>query len=470
MNKSFRSVFLIFALYFLSIDQLYAARIGELVESNSWDQIKRFFTFSDRGLQLSLIGALLFGSVCGLTGSFIVVRRMALFGDAISHAVLPGVAIGFMWGMEKDPLAILVGATIAGLLGSVLVQAIVRTSRIKQDAALGIVLASFFAVGLCLIRMIQNHQGASKISGLKTYLFGDVAVIDSSDIMTMSAIVVLTFVLFYFLYRPLLIVSFDRQFAYSLGLPVRLLDAVFQMFLAIAIVISLQAVGAVLVSAMLIIPAATAYLLADRMYKMIFLAIIIGVISAILGVFFSFLGSNLPTGPFMVISSSLLFAMAYLFSPKNGRITNWYRYLQLKSKVRKENTLKLIYHYLEKNAEAKEGVNIEVSELLRTSKGDTKGKLSSLRILEKSGSIELENKKLSLTNLGVEQASSIVRNHRLWELYLTNEANYAADHVHDDAEKVEHLLSEEKVKELELFLDHPTVDPHGKPIPGRGQA
>ena len=131
MNKSFRSVFLIFALYFLSIDQLYAARIGELVESNSWDQIKRFFTFSDRGLQLSLIGALLFGSVCGLTGSFIVVRRMALFGDAISHAVLPGVAIGFMWGMEKDPLAILVGATIAGLLGSVLVQAIVRTSRIK---------------------------------------------------------------------------------------------------------------------------------------------------------------------------------------------------------------------------------------------------------------------------------------------------------------------------------------------------
>ena len=124
------------------------------------------------------------------------------------------------------------------------------------------------------------------MSGLKTYLFGDVAVIDSSDIMTMSVIVVLTFVLFYFLYRPLLIVSFDRQFAYSLGIPVRLLDAVFQMFLAIAIVISLQAVGVVLVSAMLIIPAATAYLLADRMNKMIFSAIVIGVISAILGVFF----------------------------------------------------------------------------------------------------------------------------------------------------------------------------------------
>ena len=175
-----------------------------------------------------------------------------------------------------------------------------------------------------------------------------------------------------------MIVSFDRQFAYSLGIPVRLLDAVFKF----SCHSNCHIVGRGSCSGISNVnyPSPNSYLLVDRMYKMIFLAIITGVISAILGVFFSFLGSNLPTGPFMVISSSLLFAMAYLFSPKNGRITNWYRYLQLKSKVRKENTLKMIYHYLEKNAEAKEGVNIEVSELLRTSKGDTKGKLSSLRI------------------------------------------------------------------------------------------
>ena len=232
MSKFSRAIIFIFAAYLFTIDQLYAARIGELVESNTWDQIKRFFSFSDRGLQLSLMAALLFGAVCGLTGSFIVVRRMALFGDAISHAVLPGVAIGFMWGMEKDPLAILIGATLAGLLGSVLVQAIVRTSRIKQDAALGIVLASFFALGLCLIRMVQNNEGASRITGLKTYLFGDVAVIDRADLITMAVIVILTFVLFYYLYRPLLVISFDRQFAYSIGISVRLLDAVFHIFLA----------------------------------------------------------------------------------------------------------------------------------------------------------------------------------------------------------------------------------------------
>ena len=469
MSKFSKAIIFIFAVYLFTIDQLYAARIGELVESNTWDQIKRFFSFSDRGLQLSLMAALLFGAVCGLTGSFIVVRRMALFGDAISHAVLPGVAIGFMWGMEKDPLAILIGATLAGLLGSVLVQAIVRTSRIKQDAALGIVLASFFALGLCLIRMVQNNEGASRITGLKTYLFGDVAVIDRADLITMAVIVILTFVLFYYLYRPLLVISFDRQFAYSIGISVRLLDAVFQMFLAVAIVVSLQSVGVVLVSAMLIIPAATAYLLVDRMNKMIVFAMILGVMSATLGVFFSFLGSNLPTGPFMVISSSLLFLMAYLFSPKNGRITKWLRYMKLKSKVRNENTLKLIYHYLEKNSEARTGIQIEISELVKLKKVSTKSMLSDLNKLQKSGSVNIENKTVSLTEMGMDLAVSVVRNHRLWELYLTNEADYAADHVHDDAEKVEHLLSEEKVRELELFLDYPTVDPHGKPIPERGQ-
>ena len=115
-----------------------AARIGELIENDPWQQARRFFMFSDPGLRLGLIGALLFGATCGLLGSFIVVRKMALIGDAISHAVLPGVALGFLWSMDKDPLAILVGATVAGLTGSLVVDLIKRTTKIKQDAALGI--------------------------------------------------------------------------------------------------------------------------------------------------------------------------------------------------------------------------------------------------------------------------------------------------------------------------------------------
>ena len=454
-------------IFCVAVHESSAARIGEIVETDPWDQMKRFITLSDRGLRLSLIGALLFGAVCGLLGSFIVVRKMALFGDAISHAVLPGVALGFLWSMSKDPVAILIGATLAGLAGSLLVGAIIRTTRIKQDAALGIVLASFFAIGLCLIRIIQNNEGASKITGLKSYLFGDVAVLDRYDVITMGVVVIITVILFGLLYRPFLAISFDRQFAISIGFPVRILEALFQLFLAFAIVISLQAVGVVLVSAMLITPAATAYLLVDRMHRMLWIAMGVGMLSAVLGVFLSFLGSNLPTGPFMVLSASSIFTVAYFFSPKYGRFTKWLRHRSRARKVREENSLKSIYHVLESEGMERSGNTVSLKDLSNLRKMSMADVVTELKNMERLGSVQLEGEKVSLTDDGFMKARSVVRNHRLWELYLTNEANYASDHVHDDAEKVEHFLSEEKVSELESYLDYPQEDPHGKPIPGR---
>ncbi len=451
----------------VTVHEASAARIGEIVETDPWDQMRRFFTLSDRGLRLSLIGALLFGAVCGLLGSFIVVRKMALFGDAISHAVLPGVALGFLWSMSKDPVAILIGATLAGLAGSLLVGAIRRTTRIKQDAALGIVLASFFAIGLCLIRIIQNNEGASKITGLKSYLFGDVAVLDRHDVITMGVVVMFTVILFGLFYRPFLAISFDRQFAVSIGFPVRILEALFQMFLAFAIVISLQAVGVVLVSAMLITPAATAYLLVDRMHRMLWIAMGVGMLSAVIGVFLSFLGSNLPTGPFMVLSASSIFTMAYFFSPKYGRFTKWLRCRTRVKKVREENSLKSIYHVLESRGMESSGNTVSMKDLSNHRKMSIAGVGTELKNMERSGLVKLEGDNVSLTDDGFDKARSVVRNHRLWELYLTNEADYASDHVHDDAEKVEHFLSEEEVSELESYLDYPQEDPHGKPIPGR---
>jgi len=446
-----------------------AARIGELVETDPWQQMRRFFTFSDPGLQLGLIGALLFGATCGLLGSFIVVRKMALIGDTISHAVLPGVALGFLWSMNKDPLAIMVGATIAGLTGSLVVELIQRTTKIKQDAALGIVLASFFAVGLCLIRMIQNNKGASEITGLKSYLFGDVAVLDRQDVFTITGIVITTVVLVVLLYRPLLTIGFDREFAHSIGLPVRLLDGIFQLFLAFSIVVALQAVGVVLVSALLITPAAAAYLLVNRMHHMLWVAAAIGMISAVLGVFFSFLGSNLPTGPFMILGASSVFLIAYLFAPRHGRVTRWLRYRSRRRDVNNENTLKLIYRILENGAEGGSGNVVQIDELARERRVSRASLLTDLRRLRRVGAVkfEMHDRDLVVTDEGLERARRVVRNHRLWEVYLTHEADYASNHVHDDAEKIEHFLSEEAVAEIERQLDYPEVDPHGKPIPGR---
>ena len=163
----------------------------------------------------------------------------------------------------------------------------------------------------------------------------------------------------------------------------------------------------------------------------------------------------------------MLFLLAYLFSPNNGRLTKWFKFISLKAKVRDENLLKLLYNYLENHSEAREGIEILISDIANLKKHNQKNMVSDLKRLQKNGAVEFVDGKVSLTKEGLSLASTVVRNHRLWELYLTNEADYAADHVHDDAEKVEHLLSEEKVKELELFLDYPELDPHGKPIPGR---
>ena len=163
------------------------ARSAMSSKQASSSQAARFFTFSDPSLRYALIGSILLGISCGLLGSFIVVRKMALVGDTLSHAVLPGVALGFLWNMTKDPLAILIGASIAGLLGTMAVGWITRTTRLKEDAALGMVLATFFAVGICLVTMIQRLPTGNK-SGIDKFLFGQAAALSAQDVALMGVI------------------------------------------------------------------------------------------------------------------------------------------------------------------------------------------------------------------------------------------------------------------------------------------
>src|SRR5919109_1202003 len=158
----------------LGTGEVYAAKVGEITSTTVARQAVRFFSLQDPSLQYALSGSILLGITCGLLGSFIVVRKMALVGDALSHAVLPGVALGFLWHTSKDPVAIFIGATIAGLLGAVTVGVIKQTTRLKEDTALGMVLATFFAVGICLVTMIQRLPTGNK-SGLDKFLFGQAA-------------------------------------------------------------------------------------------------------------------------------------------------------------------------------------------------------------------------------------------------------------------------------------------------------
>lgn len=439
-----------------------AARVGDVTGIDWTDQAARFLSLRDPAVRHAVAGAVLMGVCCGVLGAFVVVRKMALVGDALSHAVLPGVALGFLWNLEKDPLAIFIGATLAGLLGTAVVRALTATTRIKEDAALGLVLASFFAVGACLVTMIQRLPAGNK-SGVDKFLFGQAAAIGPEDLRLMGLVTVLVLGLLALAFKELLVASFDRGFAQSGGLPVRWVDRGLMLLLAFTVVIALQAVGAVLVSAMLITPAAAAYLLTDKFHRMLWLAAIFGVAAGVLGAFISFIGPNLPTGPFMVIAASGIFTGAFFLSPRYGVVARWWRQRDRSARTRRENTLKAIYRVAEEDEFSRDGVTF--MQLAQRRKETVAEARVQVRELVRHGLATSNGDTAYFTPEGRRRAAEIVRNHRLWELYLTNTANIASDHVHEDAEKIEHVLGEDVVRELERRLNYAERDPHGRRIP-----
>jgi len=440
-----------------------AARISELTDSSTLERAVRFFTFQDPSLRNALLGSMLLGICCGLMGAFLVVRKLALMGDALSHAVLPGVALGFLWNMTKDPIAIFIGATLAGLLGAGTVQIIRNTTKHKEDAALGFVLASFFGVGICLFTMIQNMPGGNK-SGLDKFMFGQAAALSHGDVMLLMGVTLLAVGAVTIFYKEYTLTSFDPGFARSVGLPVQVFHYSLMLLLAFAIVSSLQAVGVVLVSAMLVIPAAAAFLLTDRLGTMLILAAVFGMCAGGIGAFFSFVGRNLPTGPFMVLAAAGVFVLALFFGPRHGILSRWWRRQSSSARTQRENTLKAIFHVLE-DAEFRTE-QISVRELAEKRRETIEEAHHRLKALHRHGLASLNGDTISFTPQGWQRACEIVRNHRLWELYLTNAAQIAADHVHEDAEVIEHILGEETVRQLERRLNYARRDPHGKLIPG----
>ncbi len=440
-----------------------AARIGEVVDTNLWEQIVRFFSFRDRAVVMALIGSLLIGLNCGLLGCFMVVRRLSMIGDTIGHAVLPGVCLGYLFAGTRAPLPIFVGAILAGVTASYLLTAITSTTRIPKDAAMGIVLSSFFGLGIVLLTYIQRQPGGNK-SGLDKFLFGQSAAVSMQDLYLMGAVTLFVLASLWFFHKEMLCFSFDSNYASTIGIPTGLVNVLQMTCLSFAIVVGIQAVGVVLVSAMLITPAATAYLVRERLPQMLRVSAILGMMAGAFGTFCSFLSTGLPTGPFIVVFATLIFIPTYLFAPRHGVLRKWWRNRSLQLRTARENTLKAIFHVFEKEGFVTEQVGLlELAQQRRQSEEEV---MKSIKELEGSGFATVSGEQLVLTPSGYQRACEIVRNHRLWELYLVNNVDIAADHVHDNAEQIEHVLNHEMIHALEKELDFPETDPHGKPIPG----
>jgi manganese/iron transport system permease protein len=263
-------------------------------------------------MQRSLIIAILVGLVCAVVGSYLMVQRLALLGDAISHSVLPGLAIAFMLGVN-----IFVGAFVAGVLSTMAIAWIRTRSPIKEDAAMGIVLSAFFALGITLITIIQKDN---KID-LNHFLFGNILGVTPDEVVQTAIIAAIVLIVVVLLYKELLFYTFDPLGAQAAGLPVNLLNFGLMVLIALTIVASMKAVGVILVLSLLITPGATAYLLVKRLHQVMIVGATIGVIASISGMYVSYF-YNLPSGPAIVLVASGLFVLALLFSPSQGVLTN----------------------------------------------------------------------------------------------------------------------------------------------------
>ncbi len=259
-------------------------------------------------LQKALLTSAMVGIICGVIGCFIILRGMALMGDAISHAVLPGVAVSYMLGIP-----FFVGAVISGVATALCIGFISQNSRIKQDISIGIMFTAAFAFGIILITFMKSSTDLYHI------LFGNVLAVRASDMWTTLFIGLIVLLAVFLFYKELLVSSFDRTMAQAYGLPVKWIHYFLMTLLTMVTVASLQTVGIVLVVAMLITPAATAYLMTDRLWVMLYVSALLGVTASVVGLYISFT-YNLASGAAIVLVSTILFLLAFFFSPKQGII------------------------------------------------------------------------------------------------------------------------------------------------------
>ncbi|MEL6616802.1 MAG: metal ABC transporter permease [Bacteroidota bacterium] len=296
----------------------------------------------DYTLRIVALGAAVLGVTSGALGTFAVLRGQSLLGDAISHAALPGVVIAFLIAETKAPLALALGAGLAGWIGALVVGSVVRRSRIPLDAALGIVLAVFFGVGLVLLTFAQRVPGLNP-AGLSAYLFGQAAALVAADVWLMGVLGGLAMLAMAVFWKELKVLLFDPDFAASVGFPVRALDVLLTTLLVVAIVVGLQTVGVVLMSAILIAPAAAARQWTNKLGGVVGLAAVFGAASGVSGALISASVPRLPTGPTIVLCASAIVLVSLLAAPGRGLIARWIQTLRSRRTLESTGVLEDLY-------------------------------------------------------------------------------------------------------------------------------
>lgn len=401
----------------------------------------------------ALLASSLVGLMCGVLGCFIVLRNMSLIGDALSHAVLPGIFFAFLL-VGYSTIGFFVGSTIAGLVTAVAISWIQQNVKTKNDAAIGIIFTAMFSIGIMGISWLNQSEGVHL--DLKDFLFGQIMGISNEDIYLTSAICVYTILCVVMFYRYLFITTFQPTIAETMGISAKTIHYFLMLLLSFAIVASLRTVGVILVVAMLITPAATALLLSDQLKKVIAISGIIGVMSAVLGLFVSIIFDTTP-GPAMTLCATAFYFLAVLFSPTQGLIFKYNQNRVEKKRIIREDILRQVIK--------KRGSGTPVTELTQRLNLPEKVISKTINVMAKSDLLAINSDGIVLTEAGISKAEQLVRAHRLWETYQVRKMGLGSDQIHNEADQIEHFLSEELLDEIDSELGFPTKDPHDSPIP-----
>jgi ABC-type Mn2+/Zn2+ transport system permease subunit/Mn-dependent DtxR family transcriptional regulator len=405
----------------------------------------------------ALLASILVGITCGLLGVFIVLRNMSLIGDALSHAILPGVVAGFLIA-GHSLIAFFTGSVVAGLLAATAITWLQRKVKAREDAAIGIIFSAMFALGIIGISAVTRKQGVHL--DMKDFLFGNVLGIGNDDLWLGGLIALYTVACILLFYRFFFITTFQAVTAQTSGIRVDWMHYFMMLLLSFAVVASLQSVGVVLVVAMLIIPASTALQLSKRLPVVLFLSATTGIISAGGGLILSII-MEFPPGPTMTLLAFILYLSAILFSPEHGLIPQFLRGRRRRHTRQLEDILKLIVRLQERE-------EFDTQTLAERLNQREKAIIGQLNSLKKRGWMRQgEGKSWRLTDAGLERAYELIRAHRLWESYLWREMGLSEGQLHAQAERYEHSLPQGFIDAVDARLGYPLTDPHGSSIPQR---
>ena len=423
-----------------------------------------------------VVAGVLSAMACALPGTFLVLRRMSMMGDAISHAVLPGLAVAFLVTNSRGSVAMFIGAAVVGVLTAVFTQWLHGIGKVEQSAAMGVVFTAMFAIGLIIIVRAADRvdldpgcvlYGAIELIPLDTMpLFGMAvprAVVNLGVVFLLNAFIVCLF------YKELRISAFDEALATTLGINARIMHYLVMTMVAVTAVAAFESVGSILVIAMLIVPAATAHLLTDRYGIMLLLSLVLGAAAAVLGHIgaitvprlFGFADTS--TAGMMAVASGLLFAMAMLFAPRYGVLSRGVHRIRLALRIAREDVLGLLFR-LEEAGLVRQAAGI--TRLLRDALGRNLALSAAAMIgLRFRGRISRQDGAFRLTPRGRDEARRLVRVHRLWKTYIAKHFDLPADHLHGSAERTEHYITSEMGARIADDVAGAELDPHGMPIP-----